>query len=339
MSRKILGLFFGFTLITILTVVVALTGTCQSQEKLYDVGVTQIVSHPALDSIRKGFMAGMAEQGFIEGKNIRYDFHNPEGDMSVAKTIADKFVADKKDLIATITTPSTQACYAAAEGTGIPIVFVAVTDPVLAGLVGTWEKPCASDVRITGVSDYIPVKPQLELIKEICPKAKVLGAIYNAGDESNTKTVKELKALAPKYGLEVIEANVSTTADTHSAAMSLVHRADVAWSPMCNTTVAGLEGVISVCEEYDIPYFPPDPDSVKRGGVASIYYDNEDLGKLGAEKAARVLRGEDPCRIPVTSFFSGSRKAELTVNPEAAKRMGITIPQSILKKATRIIKE
>ncbi len=299
---------------------------------MYKIGVTQIVTHPALDAIRGGFIKGMTEEGFVEGVNVEYDILNPEGDMSVAKTIADKFATEPKDLIVSITTPCTQAACSAAEGTDIPIIFIAVTDPVQSGIVESWEAPYRPGLHITGVSDYVPVRPQLEIIKEICPEAKVLGAVYNAGDESNTKTVNELKSLAPEFGLQVIEANVSTTADVQSAAMSLVGRADVAWSPMCNTTVAGLEGLISVCEEYDIPYFAPDGDSVERGAVAAIYYTNEELGEIGSHMAARILRGEDPCNIPVATFTT----INMFFNTGAAQRMGTTIPQSLLDKATKI---
>jgi len=327
--KVIIGITF---LILILAVALPLAGGCAPKEEVYKIGVTQIVTHPALDSIRAWFIKGMAEEGFVEGVNVEYDFLNPEGDMSVAKTIADKFVFEPKDLIVSITTPCTQACCAAAKGTDIPIIFIAVTDPVLAGIVESWEKPCPPGLHITGVSDYVPVKPQLEIIKEICPEAKVLGAVYNAGDESNTKTVAELKSLAPDFSLEVIEANVSTSADVHSAGMSLVGRADVAWSPLCNTTVAGLEGLLTVCEEYNIPYFAPDGDSVKRGAIAAIYYSNEELGEIGSHAAARVLRGEDPANIPVQTFTT----INMYFNPGAAERMGATIPKSLLDKAAKV---
>lgn len=334
MKRKeLLRVVVGITLMLILAVALPLAGGCASkEEEVYKIGVTQIITHPALDTIRGGFIKGMAEEGFVDGVNVEYDFLNPEGDMSVAKTIADNFVSEPKDLIISITTPCTQACCASAKGTDIPIIFIAVTDPVLAGIVESWEEPCPPGLHITGVSDYTPVKPQLETIKEICPEAKVLGAVYNAGDESNTKTVDELKSLAPDFGLEVIEANVSTSADVYTAGMSLVGRADVAWSPLCNTTVAGLEGLLAVCEEYDIPYFAPDEDSVRRGAIAAIYYSNEELGEIGGHAAARVLMGEDPCNIPVQTFTT----INMYLNPEAAARMGATIPKSLLDKATKI---
>jgi len=303
MKRKgLLRVIISITVMLILAVALPLASGCAPKEEVYKIGVTQIVTHPALDAIRGGFIKGMAEEGFVEGVNVEYDFLNPEGDMSVAKTIADKFVAEPKDLIISITTPCTQACCATAEGTDMPIIFIAVTDPVLAGIVKSREKPCHPGLHITGVSDYVPVKPQLEIIEEICPEAKVLGAVYNAGDESNTKTVNELKSLAPEFGLEVIEANVSTTADVHTAGMSLVGRADIVWIPLCNTAVAGIEGLITVCEEFNMPLFAPDGDSVGRGAIAASYYSNEELGEIGGHIAAQILNGEDPCNIPALTF-------------------------------------
>jgi putative ABC transport system substrate-binding protein len=301
-------------------------------EKVFKIGITQIATHPALDSVREGSIEGLADAGFIQGKNAEFDFLNPQGDMSLAKTIADKFVSTKKDLVITITTPSTQSVCAVAKGTGIPIVFIAVTDPVLAGIVPRWENPCSPGLRITGVSDFMPVDPQLQMIKAIVPEAKVLGIVCNFGDESNTKTVNEMRRLAPEFGLKVIEANVSTSADVHSAGTSLVDRADLIWLPMCNTTVSGLEALVSVCETKRLPLFAPDHDSVDRGAIGALYYDNFVLGTLGGRISARILQGEDPCNIAVETYPAEALKGYY-LNPKAAQRMGVTLPQAILDKA------
>lgn len=334
-KKGLLTAVIGISLILLLVIALPLAGGCAPKEEVYKIGLTQIVTHPALDAMHDAFIEVMAEEGFVEGVNVEYDYANPEGDMSVAKTIADKFVSEKLDMLCPITTPCTQAICAAAKGSGIPIVFGGVTDPVLAGIVPSWENPCTPGLKITGCSDYVPVKPQLDIIKQVCPDAKVLGAVFNAGDESTTRTMNEMRRLAPEYGLQVVEASVSTTADVHSAAMSLVGRADVAWFPMCNTTAAGDAALISVCEEYDIPLFVPGDDYVKHGGIACIYYSNYEMGEIQARKAARVLRGEDPCTIPVTTFT----EIYMTLNLAAAERMGATIPQSLLDKAKEIYEE
>jgi putative ABC transport system substrate-binding protein len=320
------------SLMVFLITISSLPGLCAQKEKVFKIGITQIATHPALDSVRKGSIKGLADAGIVKGKNLEIDFLNAQGDMSLTKTIADKFISGKKDLIITITTPSTQAVCVAAKGTNIPIVFIAVTDPVLAGLVPKWESPCSPGLRITGMSDFMPVEPQLKMIKAIVPTAKVLGIVCNFGDDANTKTVNEMRRLAPQFGLKLVEANVSTTADVHSAGMSLVGRADVAWVPMCNTTISGLEALLSVCEQNKLPLFVPDHESVDRGGIGALYYDNFALGRIGGEKAARILKGEDPCKIPVSTFPTSALKGYY-INPKAAERMGVKVPKSILDKA------
>ena len=157
MSRKILKLVPYICLIVVLSLTVALAGGCTSTGgDMYKVGISQIVTHPALDDTRQGIIDGLAGEGYIEGENIEYDYQNSEGDMSLVASIAQKFVSDKIDLIVTIATPNSQAAISAAEGTDIPVVFSAVTDPVGAKLISDWNSH--PDENVTGVSDMIVVQ-------------------------------------------------------------------------------------------------------------------------------------------------------------------------------------
>ena len=119
--------------------------------QVYEIGITQVVTHPDLDSTRQGFIDQMAEEGFIEGVNVEYHFRNPDNDLAEAESIAEEFVFKEMDLILSISTPSSKPCVEAAKGTGIPIVFAAVTDPVAYGIVSKWEAP--REDNVTGVSD------------------------------------------------------------------------------------------------------------------------------------------------------------------------------------------
>ena len=136
-------------LILTLVLVLPATGVC-AEKKVYKICMTQIVTHPALDTARKGFVEGMEAQGFKEGVNVDYIFRNAQGDMHVAASIAKYFVSIRPDLIAPFSTPCSQAVVAAAKGADIPIVFMLVTDPVTAGLVPSWTK---SAPYVTGVSN------------------------------------------------------------------------------------------------------------------------------------------------------------------------------------------
>lgn len=321
------------TLIVLMALLLIGVPLSWSHAKVYKIGVTQIITHPAIDDCRNGFYDQMAKEGFIKGKNVEYDFRNAEGDMTMVASIAKKFVSEKKDMIFSISTPSTQGCVAAAKGTSIPIVFGAMTDPVSAKVVDSWDKPGGN---CTGASDWIEINPQLELFKEISPGFKKLGTVYNAGETNSVVQVEELKKAAPAFGItEIVEATAASTADVYAAATSLVGRVDAVWIPTDSTVVSSLGSVVKVCEENKIPLFAAEGGTVKKGAICAVGFSYYNLGETAAKIAARVLKGEKPANIPVA-------KAPLTnlyVNPNAAERMGVTIPQSVMDRATQIIKD
>jgi len=313
-----------FTLILALPV----TGECG---KVYTIGITQIVTHPALDANRKGFIDQMAKEGFTEGKNVKYIVNNPEGDMTLAASIARKFVSQKVDMILAIATPTTQACAKAVKGTNIPIIFGSLTDPVAAAVVKSWKKPGGN---VTGVSDWADVGTQVKLITDICPNVKKLGVIYNAGETNSIVQVNELKKAAPGLGIKkIVEASAATTADVLVAARSLAGRVDAVWVPTDNTVVSAFEAVVKVCEDKKIPLFAADTATVKRGAIGTpginYYVLGEECGKI----AARVLKGTKPADIAVKKCAM----TDLYLNPSAAKRLGVTIPKSVLDRATKIV--
>lgn len=332
MKRKGLLVLVSIILIAALTTMLSVMSGCKT-EKLYKIGITSIITHPALDANRDGFIDQLAKEGFIEGENVEFIIKSPEGDMTLAATIAQQFVAEKVDLILAIATPTAQACVAKAEGTDIPIVFGSVTDPVAADLINSWDKPGGN---VTGISDWADVPTQVQLIIDIYPGVKKIGTIYNAGEVNSVVQIDELKKAAPGLGItEVVEATAATTADVLAAANSLVGRVDAIWIPTDNTVVSAFEAVVGVCEDNQIPLFAADTATVERGAIGTPGIDYYQLGIECGQVAARILRGEKPSNIP-------AKKVEMTdlyINPAAAERMGITIPQSILDRATKIVEE
>jgi len=309
---------------------------CAAGEKMeYTIGESVIIEHPDLFSDQYGFRKAMAEAGFVEGVNVEYIFLCAEGDMSVAKSIADRFVAEKMDLIHAITTPNSQACVAAAEGTGIPVVFSTCTAPAAAGIVSTWDAP-RPDTNVTGVSDMADMKAQMEMIKEIMPELSVLGVIYNAGEVNSVVQIEQLKDIMKDIGIEkLVEVTCSTTADVATAAAALIGRCDAIYIPTDNTAVSGLEAIIAVAEENKIPFFGSTGDMVSRGCIAAKGADYTWIGQEAGRYAARILKGESPGDIPVVCCAPEACK--LAVNPGAAERMGITIPESIIAKAEIVV--
>ncbi len=305
-------------------------GVALSGDKVYEVGIAQFLSVPPLDDARKGFVEAMAKEGFVEGKNVKYEINNPETDMSVAATIAQKFASQKKDLILAIATPMSQACVAATKNTDIPIIFNSVTDPVAAGLVDSWEKPGG---RVTGAADWADVGQQTALMLECSPSIKKVGTLYNAGETNSRVQVKIFKDEAKKKNLTVVEANASSSADVMAGAKSLVGRVDAIWIPTDNVVVGALEAVVKVCEDNNIPLYGSDVSQVPRGAIASSGVDFYEIGQTSGMMAARVLKGESPADIAVAK----AAMSQLFINLSAAKRMGVTVPQTVIDKATKVI--
>jgi putative ABC transport system substrate-binding protein len=330
-KNKRCGLVIGILLVLVLSLALPFLSACGGKSTSYTIGITQFATHPALDANRQGFIDEMTAEGFVEDKDVSYDVRNAEADMSLTATIAQQFVSEKVNLILAIATPSAQACVQAAKGTNIPIVFGSVTDPVAAGLVDSWDNP-GDDV--TGVSDWANVTTQIQLILDIVPNVKKLGVVYNAGETNSVVQVNDLKNAAPGLGItSVVEATAATTADVQTAAQSLVGRVDAVWVPTDNTVVAAFEAVVKVCEDNKIPLFAADVATVERGAIGTPGIDYYELGKECGKVAARILRGENPADIPVAKL----QLNELYLNPSAAERMGVTIPQSVLDKATEIV--
>jgi putative ABC transport system substrate-binding protein len=304
-------------------------------DKMYHIGEIVIIQHPDLQSDSDGFKKAMEEEGLVEGKKVKYLRLNAEGDMSVAATIAQRFVSEKVDLMHPISTPVSQACVAAARGTQIPIVFSTCTAPAKAEIVSSWEAPRPDNV--TGVSDMADIKVQMVTIKKIFPDLKTLGVIYNAGEVNSVQQIDELKGILSDVGIgKLVEATCSTTAEVITATRSLIGRVDAIWNPTDNTTTSGLEAVIRVCEENTIPLFGSTGAMVERGCIAARGANYSWIGWKAGKYAAAILKGEKKAsEIPVVKC-SGDAQV-LVVNPAAAKRMGITIPQSVIANAARVI--
>ncbi len=177
--------------------------------------------------------------------------------------------------------------------------------------------------------DQIRQAAKLGIVSGVTTNPSLVSKEGTADYETVVKTICSI--ISGSVSVEVL------TEDTES--MIKEARIKASWAPNVTikipVTAAGLEALVSVSEEYDIPLFVPDVDSVKRGGIASIYYSNYEMGEIAAHVAARVLRGEEPGDIPVQTFTT----INISVNPAAAERMGATIPQSLIDRAAEIIEE
>ncbi|MGO8333270.1 ABC transporter substrate-binding protein [Rhizobium ruizarguesonis] len=292
------------------------------------VAVTAIVEHPALDAARKGVLDALTAAGYKEGENLKFVFESAQGNPATAAQIARQFAGDEPNVIVPISTPYAQAVVSSTRD--IPVVFTAVSDPLGAQLVKNMDKPGGN---VTGLSDMSPVAEHIALIKEILPDVKTIGYLYNSGEANSVSLLAVLKAEAEKAGLKVVESAATKSAEVQGAARALVGRADAIYIPTDNTIISALEGAVAVAEESKLPLFTADTDSVSRGSIAALGFNYYDVGKQTGEIVVRVLKGENPGDIAVKAA-AGS---DLVVNKAAAEKMGVTLPQSVLSRATKVI--
>jgi len=297
------------------------------------IGVTQIVEHPALDAARDGFIAALEEAGFKEGEDVVYDLQNAQGDFTNAISIAQKFKDDKVDMIVAIATPTAQA--ALQVNKEIPIVINAVTDPVAASLAKSWE---SSGNNLTGMSDAAPNKQQVELIPRFLPEAKNVGTIYNAGEANSVVQIEVAKETCKELGLNLIEVVVSNSSEVLMAAQSLAGRVEAIYIVTDNTVVSALESVIKVCNQEKIALILADPSTVDKGALASYGIDYYSLGKKSGEIALQIIKGAKPSDIPIQTI-TDPKDLQFVVNLDAAKILGISISEEIIKEADKIIKD
>ncbi|ABM18181.1 ABC transporter substrate-binding protein [Marinobacter nauticus] len=293
------------------------------------VAITQIVEHPALDAVHEGVKDELAERGYREGENLRLMHESAQGNSAIASQIARKFVGENPDVIVAIATPSAQTVAAAARN--VPVVFSAVTDPIAAKLVQSWEAPGAN---ISGVSDMLPIEKHLDMLQRAMPDAKRIGTVYNPGEANAAALIELLEERLQARGMELVKGAATKTSEVLGAARSLVGKADAIYLTTDNTVISAAEAVISVGERSKIPVFAADTATVERGAVAALGFNYYNHGRQTGAMVARVLEGAVTADMPVETM----EELDLYVNPEAAERMGVTLPEDLIQEAVKVVK-
>lgn len=305
--------------------------TAPEPGRTYRIGFAQIVDHPALNATRQGFIDGLKSAGFEVGKNLVFDYQNAQGDPGTARNIIQKFMADKVDLLAPCTTPVVQAAIRLTKGTKTPVVFGCVTNPVQTGVLASTEKPTGTNV--TGFYTIPPVKRNFDIFLAIKPGIKTVGTIWNSAETNSEALNKLARAEAEKRGIKWVPVNVTSSAEIKNAAESLVGKVDTIITPQDNTVASAYEALIKVAREAKIPWFSLDVLAVERGAVAAVAQHQYQNGVDWAKKVAvPVLLGKDPGALLAVE----AEVFEVRVNLAAAKAAGLTVPEAVLKQASKV---
>lgn len=296
------------------------TGCNDSKGKI-KIGVIQLLEHPALDKNYQGFVDGLAEEGYINGKNIKIDYQNAQNEQSNCVTIAQKLINDRDALIFAIATPAAQAVANLTQD--IPILVSSVTDPASAKLVKSNKLP---GTNVSGTSDLTPCAAQINLLKTLVPNAKTVGMLYCSSEQNSAFQIALAKAECDKYGLKYIDGTVSNANEIQQVTQNLCGKVDVIYSPTDNMIAGAMAIVSQVANENKIPTIVGEEGMVEKGGLATYGINYYELGKQTAKMAVEILRdGKNPAEMPIQYL----ENCNLCINEETAAKLGITIPETL----------
>ena len=316
-------------IISVIVCIALILAAAVSFAETYTVGIGQFAQHGSLDNCYQGFVEGLAEAGLVEGENLKIDLQNAQADMGIAQQIAAQFASAKVDMMVGIATPMAQACYNAAAG-AIPTIFTAVTDPVAAGFASA-DGTAAGE--ITGTSDALPIKAQLETIRAMMPEASKIGILYTTSEVNSISAIEIYKSLAGDYGFEIVESGISTTADIPLALDALLGKVDCLTNLTDNTVVSALALVLDKANAAGKPVFGSEIEQVKLGCVAAEGLDYIALGRQTGLMAAKVLRGEAKAsEIP----YEIITEPGLYVNTEALAKFGFVLSDELKARANEV---
>ena len=290
----------------------------EKSKDTFKIGITQIVAHPALDSAREGFKDAFKESGL----KVTFDEKNANGEIATANMIANNFVTEKVDLIYAIATSTAQS---AAQATNkLPVVFSAITDPEAAGLIKE---------NVTGISDRVNVKQQLELLLKLDSKIKKVGVIYNSSEQNSKVQVDDLKKAASELGITIVEKSVTQVSEIPQASETLVKSSDALYLPTDNLVAS----VVNLITEKAIAAkkiaFGAESAHVKGGALITQGIDYYEMGKEAGKIAVEILKnGKKTSDIS----FKKMDLNDIVINDKTLAAIGISLPEDIKLKAKTI---
>jgi putative ABC transport system substrate-binding protein len=288
---------------------------------------------PQLVEVKDGLLKGLKQLGYEEGKNLKVDFKSAQANFGTAQQIARQFVGEHPDVIVPITTPVTQAVVAAAKDSDIPVVFSTVTDPLAAKIVTKYDKPGGN---VTGVADPVPIDEILAAMKEAVPNLKKLGLVYDPSLPNSIVTTKEIKAVAPKFGIETVDSPAMGLNNVPAAGQALAGKVDAIYVPNDTTVYAVFESLVKVTQDAKIPLFSSERRSVERGALATIGLDFVSMGVVTARMVDKVLKGAKPGDLDVVDMTKEPGALALYLNKGSAEKIGLKLPPDMLKRAAEV---
>ncbi|WP_186842130.1 ABC transporter substrate-binding protein [Acetobacterium fimetarium] len=292
--------------------------------KKLKVGIIQMIENGAFNDMRDGFIQELRDKGYSEDK-LEIVVKNAQGDTSNLNTIAQEMSDGSYDLVATIATPASQTFVNMKSET--PQVFIAVSDPVKAGIVSTMEKP---DHNATGTSNPIPVQKIVDLSKTLTPGIKTFGIIYNTSEVNSVSTVNKAKEYMAAQGYAVSEAVVTNSSEVQQAIEGLLSGVDAVFIPNDSVIQNAMPTVAAAAKTAQKPVYGSSAVMVNSGALATVAIGDKAIGAASADMAVQIFEGKTPADIPAVNVEA----TDTLINQTTADAIGITVPATISQAAT-----
>jgi putative tryptophan/tyrosine transport system substrate-binding protein len=322
---------FWFALCALL-LAIGFSAEAQQPKKVPRIGFLGAASATSQASRLDAFRQGLRDLGYVEGKSIIIEYRDAEGKFERLPKLAAELVGLKVDIIVTQGSPAVEA--AKKTTSTIPIVMATGGDAVGSGLVASLARPGGNITGLSTLATDLAAK-RLELLKEVVPKASLVAILLNPANATNPLQLKEIKAAAPALGVILLSVEVKGADDLETAFTAIrKNRAGgiiVLSDPMLGTH---RRRIAEFTVKSRLPAIYPGPEFVDAGGLMSYGNNFDDLFRRAATYVDKILKGAKPADLPVEQPM----KFEFIVNLKTAKQIGITISQSVLYRADKVIK-
>ncbi len=314
----------------LIAAILLILGCREKAERLYTLGIFQIIDAPTLNETRTGLIQALNDSGLQQGVNINLEIRTAMNDFVEAQRIAQEFVGEKADMIVALSTPCLQAALMATSK--IPIIFTSVANPHLLGVGRSAENHLAN---VTGVASTGPVKQALAFIKEVLPSARRIGTLWTPSELNSEYYLQVAQEGAAELGLEIIAVPVANANEVWlSAQMLLNKKIDVIFPISDNTINASFESIGRVAEDNGVPLFGGFLLSTRMGACAALGWDFFEMGYKTGDIIVRVKNGEQPGAIPLQSMS----RIRLHLNLMAAAKQGVEFAPEVIQRADEVIR-
>ncbi|HEU5153210.1 MAG TPA: ABC transporter substrate-binding protein [Gemmatimonadales bacterium] len=277
------------------------------------------------------FRDGLRDLGYLEGRNALIEYRWAEGRYERFPALIAELIALKVDVIVTAGTPATQAVKMAT--TSVPLVMVAVGDPVATGLVASLRRPGGNITGLTSISEDLEGK-RLELLREVLPAVSRVAVLWNPENQSLLAELKEIRAAAQVLGMNVQAMKVRTPGELDETFKAIVRERPEALLVMADRLfLHNRQRIMDFATKQRLPGVYAYRELVEAGGLMSYGPSYPGMHRRAAYFVDRILKGAKPADLPVER----PTKFELLVNLKAAKALGLTIPPSVLQRADQVI--